>query len=100
VEKKYGSWEWRFGMTPQFEVEMAWRFNWGEVRVGLLVEKGVIRQSDVDFKGDYQRIAPVISQVLAGTRFSENDIVECLRKQAPAFQKNDAVEFARWLVGS
>jgi lipoate-protein ligase A len=100
VEKKYGSWEWRFGMTPQFEVEMAWRFNWGEVRVGLLVEKGVIRQSDVDFKGDYQRIAPVISQLLAGTRFSEREIVECLQKQAPAFQKNDAVEFARWLVGS
>lgn len=100
VQKKYASWEWLFGMTPQFEVEMKWRFNWGEARVGLLVEKAVIRKSEVDLQGDYQRIAPVLGQVLAGTRFAEEDIVKCLRKHAPAFKKNDAVEFARWLVGS
>lgn len=100
VEKKYASWEWRFGMTPKFDVEMSWRFNWGGARAGLLVEKGIIRQSQVDLKGDYERIASVISQVLAGTRFFEEDIVDCLRKQAPAMQKNDVVEFARWLVGS
>ena len=100
VQKKYASWEWLFGMTPQFEVEMKWRFNWGEARVGLLVEKAVIRKSEVDLQGDYQRIAPVLSQLLTGTRFAEEDIVKCLRKQAPAFKKNDAMEFARWLVGS
>ena len=74
--------------------------HWLYGQLPVLVEKGAIRQSEVDFKGDYQRISPVISQVLAGTRFSEKDIVDCLRKQAPAFQKNDASEFARWLVGS
>ena len=100
VEKKYASWEWRFGMTPQFEVDMSGRFNWGEARVRLLVEKAVIRRSEVDLHGNYRRIAPVIGQVLFGARFSEKDIVDCLRKQAPAFQKNDAAEFARWLVGS
>ena len=87
-------------MTPPFEIEMNGRFNWGEVRVRLLVEKAVIRQAEVDLQGNYRRIAPVISQVLTGARFSEKDILECLRKQAPAFQKNDAAEFARWLVGS
>jgi lipoate-protein ligase A len=99
VEKKYESWEWRFGMTPQFEVEMSWRFNWGEARVRLLVEKAVIRQSEVELQGNYRRIAPAIGQVLAGARFSEKDIEDCLRKQAPAFQKDAAAEFARWLVG-
>jgi len=100
VEKKYASWEWRFGMTPQFEIEISRRFDWGEARVRLVVEKALIRQSEVDFQGIYQRIAPVIGQVLAGMRFSRKDIVDCLRGQVPTFQKNDAAEFARWLVGS
>ena len=100
VEKKYASWEWRFGMTPQFEVDRSWRFNWGEVRVRLLVEKAVIQKAEVDLQGNYRRIAPVMGRVLAGARFTENDIVDCLRKQALTFQNKDAAEFARWLVGS
>ena len=100
LEEKYRSWEWRFGMTPRFEVDMSWRFKWGSARVRLLVEKSVIRESEVEMDADYKRIAMAISQALNGTRFSEREIVACLRKQAPAFRENDAVEFARWLVGS
>jgi lipoate-protein ligase A len=100
VEKKYASWEWRFGMTPQFEVEMSWRFNWGEARVELRVEKGVIQQSQVDFAGDYRRLASMVGQVLVGTRLCEKDVVDCLQMRAATFRKDDAVEFARWLVGS
>jgi lipoate---protein ligase len=100
TEKKYASWEWRFGMTPPFEVEMNWRFRWGEARVRLLVEKAFIRQSEVDLQGNYRRLAPIIGQILTGARFSENDILRCLRKQVPALRKNDATEFAQWLVGS
>lgn len=100
IEKKYASWEWRFGMTPPFDVEMTSRFSWGEARVGFRVEKAVVRQSTVELQGDYQPISSVISQGLPGVRFSEADLVDCLGKQTPAFKKADAVEFARWLVGS
>ena len=100
VEKKYASWEWRFGMTPPFEVELNGRFKWSEARVRLVIEKAVIRQSEVELQGIYRRIAPPISQVLVGARFSKTDIVDCLRKRVPAFEKDAAVEFARWLVGS
>jgi lipoate---protein ligase len=100
LEKKYASWEWRFGMTPPFELELSRRFNWGESRVKLFVEKAVIRKLDVELPGHDRRIAPLIRQVLTNTPYSETEISDRLRKEVLAFDKNAASEFGRWLVGS
>lgn len=44
---KYSSWAWRFGETTDFDVELANRFAWGGVEIGLKIENGVIRHTKV-----------------------------------------------------
>ena len=100
VETKYSSWEWRYGMTPRFEVEMGGRFSWGTVRVVLFVERGIVRRSELDLQGKYQAITPTIHQALVDVRFSERDVMDHLQTKAPLFETADAMEFTHWLLGS
>ncbi|MEA1960731.1 MAG: lipoate--protein ligase [Bacillota bacterium] len=42
---KYASWEWRFGTSPDFDVEVEHSFNWGSVNIGLSLKDGLIQNA-------------------------------------------------------
>jgi lipoate-protein ligase A len=44
---KYASWEWRYGEAPKFDLEMATRFSWGGIEIGLKLEQGIISEAAV-----------------------------------------------------
>lgn len=43
----FSSWDWRFGKTPQFDVDHAVRFPWGGFELGLTLKSGMIREAMV-----------------------------------------------------
>jgi lipoate-protein ligase A len=45
--EKYASWEWRYGEASDFDLEMATRFAWGGVEIGLKLEKGIVTYAAV-----------------------------------------------------
>ncbi len=45
--KRFESWEWNFGSSPEFNLQISERFPWGEVDLYLLVKDGHIVKSEI-----------------------------------------------------
>lgn len=45
--RKYESWEWRFGKSPQFDIHYDKRFTWGEVQLCLALKRGRIESVEL-----------------------------------------------------
>lgn len=64
---RYGSWEWRFGSTPRFDVEIHRRFDWGDVVLAMSVRDGRVGQaacwSDAMDEAFIGRVAPALTDV-------------------------------------
>ena len=65
LEEKYASWDWRYGKTPAFDVELYQRFDWGEVTLLLSAAGGRITgahcYSDAMDEAFIARIAPALT---------------------------------------
>lgn len=78
--KKYSTWEWNVGSSPEFDLIRSARFNGGEVQVHMNVKDGII--SDIKFYGDFMSIRDVseVEEKLRGQRFKQEDIKDVLSK--------------------
>ncbi|HHY42140.1 MAG TPA: lipoate--protein ligase [Thermoanaerobacterales bacterium] len=78
--KKYSTWEWNVGSSPEFDLIRSARFNGGEVQVHMNVKDGII--SDIKFYGDFMSIrdVPEVEEKLRGQRFKQEDIKDVLSK--------------------
>lgn len=80
VKKKYDTWEWNYGNSPQYSFTNEKRFPSGSVEFNIEVTKGIITNAKLygDFLGKYD-IAD-IENSLIGIKHSEADIKNALSK--------------------
>lgn len=69
-EKKFSSWNWKYGRDIRFTCEQSGRFDWGEILIQLRIESGCIRDAalwsdalDTDF-------IRAVEEALPGMQFS------------------------------
>lgn len=48
---KYSTWDWNYGLSPWFNVQLKRRFDWGKAELRLGVEKGIITSCSI--RGDF-----------------------------------------------
>lgn len=64
----YSSWEWRFGESPKFDIEIKNRFSWGSLELGLQLEDGKIQKamaySDAMNEAFIERIPKALEQCM------------------------------------
>lgn len=95
IEKKYSSWDFRFGDTPKFDVVLNNRFPWGEVNINLKLLKGKISEvkiytdaMDVNFVNSVEKLMidlPLEAAIIKDI-FKRNQIV------------SDYQDFIEWLT--
>jgi lipoate---protein ligase len=68
--QKYASWEWRYGETPKFALEIATRLTWGEIKIGLQLENGIIHEAFVYSEALDEAFIGMLAQTLRGVIFS------------------------------
>jgi len=78
--KKYNSWEWNFGSSPQFDITFKNRFTWGEVDINLIIEDGDVLDLKVYSDCNDPNFSQNIEAVLIGTKFQRKYFVECVNK--------------------
>lgn len=68
AREKYGSWEWNFGSSPDYNWKNEARFTFGTVEIRLTVEGGVVIRADLfgDFFGE--RDASELTEHMRGVR--------------------------------
>lgn len=76
--KKYSTWDWNFGSSPEFDLVRSSRFNGGEVQVHMNVRGGII--TDIKFFGDFMSMRDIseVEEKIKGQRFRQSDIKDTL----------------------
>ncbi|MDD2497858.1 MAG: lipoate protein ligase C-terminal domain-containing protein [Desulfitobacteriaceae bacterium] len=72
--RKYSSWEWRFGESPQFDITFSERFSWGEIEIGLRLKNGLVETCVVFSDAMDEELIRKIPPVLKGVVFSTESI--------------------------
>lgn len=78
MEERYATWEWNFGISPEFNIEKAERFKTGKVQTKIHVDNGIIKGIKIygDFFGSGE-IADVENKLI-GIKYKEDEIEKVL----------------------
>ena len=78
VEEKYGTWNWNFGHSPQYNFQKGIKTNGGHVEINLDVEKGEIKK--VKIFGDFFNTRDVseLENILVGAPHEQEHIRQLL----------------------
>jgi len=100
IQEKYASWEWRFGETPKFDVELAKKFSWGLVDFNIQLKSGTIQKAM--FFSDAMDVGFVqnCSQSLEGQLFDKDAICGKLKtlETENELQATMKTEIIDWLA--
>ena len=79
MENRYSSWEWNYGLSPDFNVQKSRRFEGGLLDIRFDVVKGAIEK--IKIFGDFlsRRDIADIETRLVGIRYEESDILNLLK---------------------
>lgn len=76
--ERYANWDWNYGKSPKFNVELSNRFAAGSIDIRLHIVKGVIQESKIF--GDFFGVGDVsdIENKLNGVRYDREEIEKVL----------------------
>jgi len=77
VKTKYGTWEWNYGKSPEYNLKRLKHYNSGKVEVKLYVKDGIIRECRIyGIYRDFFGMGDIsdIECLLTGRKFKEKDI--------------------------
>jgi lipoate-protein ligase A len=80
--RKYATWEWNYGQSPEFNVQKTRRFPAGEIDLRIDVQQG--RISSLRIFGDFMGSADVaaLEAILRGVRYEPEELAGALRDVA------------------
>jgi lipoate-protein ligase A len=88
---KFSSWDWNYGQTLPFGVNIEKKFDWGLVRAGLNVSGGVITGVDIDTDAMDADLGEIVANGLRGTRLSKQEIYNALRASVAIIKNSGAM---------
>ncbi|MEN8157124.1 MAG: lipoate--protein ligase [Bacteroidota bacterium] len=65
-QSKFSSWEWNFGTSPKYQFNKIFRFGSGEIVLHMNVEKGIIKEVDIEGEFLGTKDVHVLESILAG----------------------------------
>ena len=92
---KYASWEWTYGRNMTFTHQHQTRFDWGELMLSFVVEKGVICDVEVYSDAMFIDISQEIKDVLLTCRYDKEAI--CNRLCACHLKTEYIEEICGWI---
>jgi lipoate---protein ligase len=79
--RKFATWDWNYGYTPEFKITFNDEFTWGKVEMVLSIKKGFVQNVLVNTSVD--EISDIIQSALPGCRFTPRRMFEAVTKKAP-----------------
>lgn len=78
-EKKYKTWEWNFGRSPEFNIQKVNRFDFGQIDVRIFVKEG--RIVSIKFFGDFLGYGDSedVEKKLKGVLYKEDEVSNALK---------------------
>ena len=96
---KYASWEWRYGKSPQFDLNFQHRFQWGSLDVGLILRNGVISSSQIYSDAMDSLLIQQLAHALSDTPLTPDSINKKLSSlEVSPDSRPFLLEAVQWLV--
>ncbi|MBQ9458828.1 MAG: lipoate--protein ligase [Oscillospiraceae bacterium] len=95
LRRRNESWGWNYGQRLPFDFSCEERFDWGVVRLELAVEYGAVRRAAVYSDAMDWTLAPRLSALLEGCRFTLRELTERLEKSGDACAPDVCAMLAR-----
>lgn len=78
--KKYSSWDWRFGASPHFDIELEQTYDWGTVNIGLSLQDGRIKSAVLYSDAMDSILIESIAGVLTGLIYENKALMTALSR--------------------
>ncbi len=80
-DSKYGTWEWNYGASPEYDLRKDRKFEGGMVSIRMHVEHGTI--AGIKFYGDFFGNGEIsdLEKALIGERVEINSLVQALKRE-------------------
>jgi len=96
--EKYASWEWRYGESPKFDIEMKTRFQWGGLEICLQLVRGHIQKAWVYSDAMDEAFIEMLPKVFEGNPFQSGLIADALyNMDVENERKQMAADIADWI---
>lgn len=76
--EKYKSWDWRFGESPKFDLDIETRFEWGEIQIGLKLHDAVIKEAKVYSDALDEEFIGLLPQAFEGKKLNSKILSDSL----------------------
>ncbi|ADO77280.1 lipoate--protein ligase [Halanaerobium praevalens] len=104
LTNKYASWDWRFGESPDFDLCLDHRFQWGGVELKLKLASAIITKAVLYSDAMYGDLIPKIAEALTDQPFQLAKILNAVQNSFENYQFLDSkkgekikLEFLNWL---
>lgn len=97
-DEKYSRWEWNFGASPAYDLEISRRFPFGSVEVMMTASEGTIR--DISICGDFFGVGDVneLCRSLVGVRLEPDALAHALDRVGEYIFNADAQSIASLIL--
>ena len=95
--EKYASWQWRFGESPAFDIELSHRFSWGNVTLLISAKDGLITNATVYTDAMDPRLGDDIPEALRGCAYSKEGICRAITAACASGFGAVVPELTAWL---
>ena len=76
--KRFESWDWNFGSSPEFNIQFSERFSWGEVQLYFVIKDGYIVETEVNSDALDVHLPYKINKCLQNRPFDYDEIIALL----------------------
>lgn len=97
--KRYSSWEWKFGKSPECETVYSRRFGWGEVEIYLKLNTLYISECRVYSDMLDVEVPAMLEGLLLGKRHDMEGVTAKEVQAASSEQREKLEEVLEWLAG-
>ncbi|NLW12245.1 MAG: lipoate--protein ligase [Clostridiaceae bacterium] len=80
LEQHFASWDWRYGESIRFDTEIETRFEWGIVRLGLLIKNGLISSARIYSDALDSDFISALSGQFENIKFHSRELADSIRK--------------------
>lgn len=74
IYERYSSWDWRYGKSPDCEVQYSRKFDWGEIEILEKLSEMRIQEAEVYSDALEVEFPGLLKQFLAGKRYDMQDV--------------------------
>lgn len=81
-----GSWEWRYGVTPDFDVSLKNRFSWGGIELYFKLDEAVIQKAEVYSDALCEELISNLPALFIGASLQGKELSQKLKAGGAALQ--------------